>query len=143
MRVVVDTSVLVGELLRAAGRHRLGDERLELFMPEHMADELAVELPRRVGAFVRRRNLAPEVGRGLMAACAQAVEATVTVLDRAVYSAVETDARARVPRDEHDWPVVASAMVLAAGIWTHDHDFLGCGMPTWTTDTLERWLTPR
>jgi len=86
-------------------------------------------------------HLEPEVGRGLVAACAEAVEATVTVLDRAVYSAVETEARARVPRDEHDWPVVASAMVLAAGIWTHDHDFLGCGVPTWTTDTLSRWLS--
>jgi hypothetical protein len=27
-------------------------------------------------------------------------------------------------------------MVLDAGIWTSDADFLGCGVPTWTTDTL-------
>jgi hypothetical protein len=71
MRLVVDTRVLVGELLRAAGRDRLSDQRLELFLPEQMAEE------------------------------------------------------------------------LTAGIWTHDHDFLGCGVPTWTTDTLERWLSPR
>ena len=32
MRLVVDTSVLVGELLRARGRRRLRDERLELFL---------------------------------------------------------------------------------------------------------------
>jgi hypothetical protein len=31
VRLVVDTSVLVGELLRVAGRERLADERLELF----------------------------------------------------------------------------------------------------------------
>lgn len=36
MRLVVDTSVLVGELLRASGRARLGDDRLELFLPEQM-----------------------------------------------------------------------------------------------------------
>ena len=30
MRLVVDTSVLVGELLRATGRQRLGDDRLDL-----------------------------------------------------------------------------------------------------------------
>lgn len=36
MRMVVDTSVLVGELLRITGRERLEDERLELFLPEQM-----------------------------------------------------------------------------------------------------------
>ena len=56
MRLVVDTSVLVGELLRATGRQRLGDERLK------------------------------------------------------------------------------------AGIWTNDNDFLGTGVPTWTTATLQGWL---
>lgn len=34
MRLLVDTSVLVGELLRTSGRSRLGDERLQLFLPE-------------------------------------------------------------------------------------------------------------
>ena len=27
-----------------------------------------------------------------------------------------------------------------AGIWTHDADFFGCGVPTWTTDTLLAYL---
>jgi predicted nucleic acid-binding protein len=101
MRLVVDTSVLVSELLRVAGRERLGDSRLELFLPEHMADDLRVELPRRVAAFARRRDLPSPVADQL----------------------------------------VASALVLAAGIWTHDHDFLGAGVATWTTDTLAGWLT--
>ena len=57
MRLVVDTSVLVGELLRAGGRARLGDERLELFLPEHMWGETRVELPRRIAAFILRRGL--------------------------------------------------------------------------------------
>jgi hypothetical protein len=42
MRLVVDTSVLVGELLRRTGRGRLGDERLELFLPEQMSAEAQV-----------------------------------------------------------------------------------------------------
>ncbi|GMU77241.1 MAG: hypothetical protein AMXMBFR46_00420 [Acidimicrobiia bacterium] len=54
MRLVVDTSVLVGELLRRPGRARLGDGRLELFLPEQMWAECQVELPRRVRAFARR-----------------------------------------------------------------------------------------
>lgn len=50
MRLVVDTNVLVGELLRVAGRTRLGDKRIELFLPEQMWGESQVELPRRIAA---------------------------------------------------------------------------------------------
>ena len=140
MRLVVDTSVLVGELLRAAGRTRLGDERLELFLPERMWGETSVELPRRVSAFVRRRNLDPAVGGALVAACIAAVDANVAVLDEAIYAALEDEARARSLRDPRDWPVVASALALGADIWTNDNDFLGTGVATWTTDSLQRWL---
>jgi hypothetical protein len=31
-------------------------------------------------------------------------------------------------------------MVLEAGILTGDHDFLGCGCPTWTVETLREEL---
>lgn len=34
------------------------------------------------------------------------------------------------------WP-----LVLDAGIWTHDRDFLGCGIATWTTTTLQAHLS--
>lgn len=107
MRLVVNTGVLVGELLRVAGR-------------EHMAEELRVELPRRVAAFARHRHLPAQVGEHLATACLAAVEANVAVLERAVYSAVEHEARARMPRDHHD--------------------FLGSGVATWTTATLTGWL---
>lgn len=140
MRLVVDTSVLVGELLRAAGRERLGDERLELFLPDEMLGELRVELPRRVDAFVRHRRLDPGVGAELVARCLEAIEANVVVLDEAVYAAAEEEARARSLRDPRDWPVVATALALSAGIWTEDNDFLGTGVATWTTETLQRWL---
>lgn len=140
MRLVVDTSVLVGELLRAAGRVRLGDERLELFLPERIAGELSVELPRRISAFARRRGLPDEVGVELALACRAAVDANVVVLDQAVYAAFEDEARARSLRDPNDWPVVATALALSAAIWTNDNDFLGTGIATWTTTTLQAWL---
>jgi predicted nucleic acid-binding protein len=140
MRLVVDTSVLVGELLPTAGRTRLADERIELFTPECMADELSVELPRRISAFVRRRGLPDEVGEELASACRGAVETNIVVLDEAVYAAFEDEARARLPRDPNDWPVVATALALSASIWTNDNDFLGAGVATWTTTTLQGWL---
>lgn len=140
MRLVIDTSVLVGELLRRSGRERLGDDRLELFLPERMWSEAQVELPRRIGAFVRRRDLAPAVGEELSRLCLDAVEANVVVLDEAIYSALEDEARGRSLRDPGDWPVVASALALSAGIWTNDNDFLGTGVATWTTESLQVWL---
>ncbi len=140
MRLVVDTSVLVGELLRARGRDRLGDDRLELFLPERMWSETQAELPRRIDRFVRRRKLDPEVGRELADLCFRAIDANLVVLDEAVYSALEDEARARSLRDPNDWPAVATALALAAGVWTNDNDFLGTGVPTWTTETLQAWL---
>jgi predicted nucleic acid-binding protein len=143
MRLVVDTSVLVGELLRSAGRTRLGDERLELFLPEQMWGETHVELPRRITAFVRRRGLEPRLGDELAAACLAAVEANIVILDEGIYTALEEEARERSLRDPTDWPVVASALALNAAIWTNDNDFLGTGVATWTTETLQRWLHRR
>ena len=140
MRLIVDMSVLVGELLRQKGRARLGDERLELFLPEQMWAETQVELPRRIHAFVRRRSLDREVASDLVRLCLEAVEANIVVLDEAIYSAIEDEARARALRDPADWPVVASALALAADIWTNDNDFLGTGVATWTTESLQGWL---
>src|SRR4051812_9330226 len=140
MRLVVDTSVLVGELLRQKGRARLGDDRLELFLPEQMWAETHVELPRRISAFLRRRELEPEVGQELARLSLESIEANVVILDEAIYSALEDEARARSLRDAEDWPVVASALALRADIWTNDNDFLGTGVATWTTASLEAWL---
>jgi predicted nucleic acid-binding protein len=140
MRLVVDTSVLVGELLRSSGRSRLGDDRLELFLPEQMWAETQLELPRRIGAFARRRHLAVGVADELASLCIEAVESNVVILDEAICAALEDEAAARCQRDPTDWPVVASALALSAGVWTNDNDFLGTGVPTWTTPTLQIWL---
>ncbi|WP_198036963.1 PIN domain-containing protein [Nocardia sp. BMG51109] len=48
----------------------------------------------------------------------------------------EAVARRRVPRDPADRPVVALSLAFDGGILTGDNDFLGCGRPTWTVETL-------
>lgn len=123
MRLVVDTSVLVGELLRTSGRARVGDDRLELFCPEPTWDEARIELPH------------------LTTLCIEAVEANATIVTAAVVSAIEEEARARSLRNPNDWPVIACALALSADIWTNDDDFLGSGVATWTTESLRVWLT--
>jgi hypothetical protein len=39
-----------------------------------------------------------------------------------------------------NWPTVALAIVVDAAILTGDRDFLGCGCPTWTVETLTHEL---
>ncbi len=140
MRLVLDTSVLVGELLRAKGRQRLGDHRLDLFLAEHTWREVQAELPRRIAAFARRRDIDHAAAEGLARLCLEAVEANVAVVNEAAYAAAQDDARARSLRDPYDWPLVACALALDAAIWTNDNDLLGTGIATWTTETLQRWL---
>lgn len=140
MRLVVDTNVLVGDLLRSAGRERLADERIDLFLPEQMWEEAKVELPRRVAAFARRHDLSDRSSGELLAALPEAIEADVALIDEPVYAAYEAEARARSVRDTDDWPLIACALALDAAVWTHDGDLLGTGIPTWTTETLQRWL---
>ncbi len=105
-----------------------------------MAGELSVELPRRIAKFAQHRGLSSEVGRALAAACLAAVDANIVVLDQAIYAALEAEARARSLRDPADWPVVACALAVSAEIWTNDNDFLGTGVATWTTQSLQGWL---
>jgi predicted nucleic acid-binding protein len=140
VRLIVDTTVLVGELLRAKGREMIGDDRLDLFLPEEMWEEVQVELPRRVEAFARKRSLAFDLADELKSACFASIEANVDLVALPVYSALEDEARSRSLRDPNHWPLVACSLALGAAVWTDDNDLFGTGIPTWTTQTLQGWL---
>jgi predicted nucleic acid-binding protein len=140
MRLVVDASVLVGELLRARGRERLGDDRLDVYLPEQTWGEVQHELPRRIAAFGRRHSIGSAGTDELVRPCLDAIAANVAVIDGAVLAPLEEESRSRVLSDPDGWPLVAAALVLAAGIWTLDQDLFGTGVATWTTESLEVWL---
>ena len=140
MLLVVDTSVLVGDLLRTKGRERLNDHRLDLYFPEHMVGEVRVGLPRRIGAVAASAGLAAAERDDLLMLCLDAVDNNLAVVAAEVYAPFEEEALARSQRDPADWPVVACALALSAAVWTNDNDFLGTGVPTWTTATLQIWL---
>ena len=142
MRLVADASALVGELLRARGRQLLLHPALQLYVPEGTWDETVHELRSRTDAMVGHGRLSRTAADELVAAAAALVETAVVIVPEDVYAAVRGRAVKRLPRDPDDWPNVALAMVLDAGIWTADADFLGCGIPTWTTDTLMAELEP-
>lgn len=62
-------------------------------------------------------------------------------VDRELYAVFESEARQRLRgRDENDWPVLATALALACGVWTEDADFFGTGIAVWTTNRVEIFL---
>ncbi len=140
MRLVLDTNVVVGESLRGHGFERLRDGRLELFMPADTHDEVAVEVRRRVGAVADQRRLTSAERELAIMRSFHLVRSSVTVVGRPMYAPLERVARRRTPRDADDWPLVACAIALRAGIWTNDRDLFGTGVTTWVTSALQGWL---
>jgi predicted nucleic acid-binding protein len=139
--LVLDANVLVSELLRVRGRDLIQNPQLRLHVSERAWDEARYELPRRAGRIVTQGRMTREIAdEAVNAAFALAGEEVAVVLDEA-YTDFEERAAYRIPRDPNDVPTVALALALGGdegrcGIWTNDGDFLGCGIPTWTSDTL-------
>ncbi|NJK50877.1 nucleotide-binding protein, PIN domain-containing protein [Candidatus Gracilibacteria bacterium] len=136
MRLVVDANILVGELIRARGRELIARPQLELYIAESAWEEACNELNKRITAMIQKGVFSQEVGQNLLSSAIALAEARVLLVPHEVYADYETVALSRIPRDPNDWSTVALALVLDAGIWTNDNDFLGCGLPTWTTETL-------
>jgi predicted nucleic acid-binding protein len=135
--IVADASVLVGELLRKRGRELLLHPDLRVLVAEHQWDETEHELSRRLDILESKARLTAEQRLSLEQAVSGLVETrAIEVVTREIYASLEDAAVGRVPRDRRAWPTVALAMVLDTGILTGDNDFLGCGCPTWTVETL-------
>ena len=143
MIVVVDASVLVAELLRRRGRELFAHPDLQCLVAEEQWEEARRELQKRVAAIVGQGRLSSEQGEKLLDVVHEFVQGDVIeVVSRTFYEHMEHVARRRVPRDPRDWAPVALALALDAAILTGDHDFLGCGCPTWTVETLTTELGP-
>lgn len=137
MIIVADASVLVAELLRHRGRVLFTNPHLDIVVAEEQWDETQHEVARRLAIIVRQGRITPELANQLATDLPSLrSEHSIEVISRDFYEHVEVSARRRIPRDPKDWPTVALAMVLDAGILTGDNDFLGCGCPTWTVETL-------
>lgn len=141
MRLVIDASTLVGELLRERGRARILDPRLDLYIAAPTYSEMRHELLKRHKLLVSRAGLAPAVATALVQASFEVAAKALSVVPSEWLKPFREDALWRIPQDPDDWPSVALALALDAGIWTEDRDFFGCGLATWTTPVLDHYLT--
>jgi predicted nucleic acid-binding protein len=141
MIIVADASVLVGKLLRDRGRNLILHPQVQLVVAEHQWSEVEHELERRLSIMESRGRISAERRSVLEGAVQHLVDVQgIELIPRTAYEQFEEAARRRVPRDPNDWAPVALAMALDAGILTGDNDFLGCGCPTWTVETLRAEL---
>ena len=137
MRLVIDASTLVGELLRERGKALIRNPKLELFIAEPTWSEMRHELLRRQQLLVRRGGVSPELAAALIQEGFKVAEDALSVIPGAWLEPFRTEALGRIPQDPDDWPSVALALALDAGIWTEDRDFFGSGLATWRTPVLQ------
>ena len=141
MLLVVDANVLVSELLRVRGRGLIEGPALDLRVWEEALDEALHEMNKRAARIVEQGRANRASVEAMLDDARGLVDRRVVPVPREVYSEHLERAAYRVPRDPDDVPTVALALAFGGdegrcGIWTSDGDFLGCGVPTWTTDTL-------
>ena len=140
MRLIVDANILVSELLRIKGKELIKDKRLELYIAAKAFEEAQYELRKRVDIIANKAQLPADATTRLLETSIGLVEQHISVKSEIEYSHFKQEALARIPRDPNDWHSVALALTMKADIWTQDKDFLGCGVATWTSDTLRAKL---
>ena len=136
MTLIIDTNILIAELLRQRGRELLRNPQLMIYASERVVDETNYEIQKRISRMITTGKLSKEAGTDLTHAASKPLETCIINVPQIEYGYLEIEAKERIPRDPDDWHTVALAIHLDAAIWTQDNDFLGCGCPCWTTDTL-------
>jgi predicted nucleic acid-binding protein len=135
-RLVIDANILIRAVLgsRVRGLIEHYCNSVAFYIAEANVDEAEFYLSTELAA---KRGLSEEVWRQVFEGVLNAVQ----IIADDVLIEVETEAKARIAsRDVNDWPAVAAALLLDCPVWTEDKDFLGAGVATWTTATVEIYL---
>ena len=145
MKLVVDASAVLRQLLSRRAHRLLLHPDLDLLTTEHVVEEIERNLGRRVDTMVTQGRLTESEGRDLVNAAGNVLTSTLTVVPISLYGEKEAEARLRLEPhcQDRDWPSVALCLLMGAdgdGIWTEDRDYWGCGCPVWSTSVLQRLL---
>jgi predicted nucleic acid-binding protein len=133
--LVLDANILIRAVLGIRVRRILENfaDRVSFFVPELALSEAQGHL----ATLVTRRGGDPANALCLL----DAMVGLVDLVGPEIYREDETEAKRRLgSRDPDDWPILASALALGCPIWTEDTDFFGCGVATWTPNSVEIFL---
>jgi predicted nucleic acid-binding protein len=134
--LVLDANILIRAVLGHRVRSILEShaDTISFFIPETAYAEAEEHL----AALVVRRGGDPAKAVRLL----RAMAGLGTVVNPDLYADFEAEARKRLgARDPEDWPILAAALALGCPIWTEDTDFFGCGVATWTSASIDSFLT--
>ncbi len=132
---MLDANILIRAVLGSRVRRIIEKfaESVSFFVPE----SAFLEAESHVAALVTERGGDPAKALVLL----RTIAGVVDLIDKDIYGDFETEARKRLgARDPDDWPILASALALGCPIWTEDTDFFGCGVATWTSNSVEIFL---
>lgn len=138
-RLVLDANILVRAVLGKRVKEIIATHatEAEFFVPEVAYDDVKRHLPEILAKHDRHEKIEES-----LAYLTQLREIVLPVPEE-IYFGQKDEALARIEqRDPDDWPILAAALVFECAIWTEDNDFFGTGVPTWTTDRVERYLQP-
>lgn len=116
MRLVVDTNILISELLRKRGRDLISSDFLDLFIAQKMRNEVQHEFKKRIKIIVNRTDLTEELGQLQWEKALTLIDQKITTIPLSFYQSFEEEARKRIPRDPNDWETVALSLALFASI---------------------------
>jgi len=133
--LVLDANILIRAVFGVRVRELLEkyEDVAKFYAPDTCFDDAQKYVP----VLSKQRGLDTDLGLSVL----DQVGGVVERVDRSLYEGYETNARERIgSRDPDDWPVIATAILLEAPIWTEDQDFFGNGVAVWTTDRVELYL---
>jgi predicted nucleic acid-binding protein len=134
-RLVLDANILLRAVMGIRVRHLLEayEDLAVFYTPDACFDDARRYIP----SLAAQRGFDPAPALAVLDQIGRIVES----VDKSLYEEFEEPARSRIAmRDVDDWPIVATALMFDAPIWTEDQDFFGTGIATWTSDRIELYL---
>jgi predicted nucleic acid-binding protein len=134
-RLVLDANILLRAVFGVRVRNLL--ETYEDSVTFYAPDICFTDARKYIPSISEKRRIDPGPGIRVLDHLSRLVE----VVDSSLYEEYEASARERmISRDDDDWPIVATALLLKCPVWTEDRDFFGSGVSTWTTETVDLYL---
>ena len=134
-RLVLDANILLRAIfgVRVLAILESHEDLAAFYSPDICFEDARKYIPH----IAARRGFDASAGLAILDRVTRIVEP----VDRSLFEEFEEVARARISsRDPGDWPVVATALMLDAPIWTEDKDFFGSGVATWTSNKIVLYL---
>lgn len=134
--IVLDANILIRAVLGKRAREIILENAatVAFFTPDVALADARIYLP----SLLKKRGHDLKAGMALL----DSLQPVIQVLSVDVYGSLRQQALLRIgARDADDWPVLACAMAFGCPVWTEDADFFGSGVPIWTTDRVELYLS--